>query len=174
MELTETERIKESIDGVVEYLRENPDEGRVTDSLATATVEEGLRVRIEGPSGYSVVTDMPESAGGGGRGETSGWLFRAGLASCDATLLKMRAAQEGIDLTTLEVMVDSESDDRGMLGVGDSVPAGPLSVRTHFRLGADGVQPERLHELVEWVDDHSPMADLVRRVVPSKVEIDID
>lgn len=173
MTQTETERIKDAMDGVVAYFRENPDAGLVTDSLATATVEEGLRVRTEGPSGYSVVTDMPEAVGGGGSGESPGWLFRAGLASCDATMLQMRAAQEGIDLTTLEVLVDSESDDRGMLGVGDSVPAGPLEVRTRFRLGSHDADAEQLEELVEWVDLHSPVADLVRREVQSKVEIDV-
>lgn len=174
MAQTETERIKESIDRVIDYHRENPDEGKVTDSLATATAEEGLRIRIESSSGYSVEADMPEPVGGGGSVETPGWLFRAGLASSDAMLLKMRAAQEGIDLTTLEVTVDSESDERGMLGVDDSVPPGPLSVRTHFRLAAEGVQPEQLKELVEWVDDHSPVADIVGRAVPRDVEIDID
>lgn len=173
MARTELDRIRESIDGVVEYLEANPEAGRVTDSAAVATVEDGLRVSTEGPSGYVVVTDMPEAVGGDATGESPGWLFRAGLASCDATLLRMRAAQQGIDLTTLEVTVDSESDDRGMLGVGDAVPAGPLRVRTHVRLDAEGIDADRLRDLVSWVDEHSPVADLVRREVRSDLDIDI-
>ncbi len=54
-----------------------------------------------------------------------GWLLRAAEASCVATLITMRAAMLGIDLDTLEVTVDSVSDDRGLLGVDDTVPAGP-------------------------------------------------
>lgn len=173
MDTGDLDHIQQSIAEVIKYYSENPDAGHVTDSAATATIEEGLRVRTEGPSGYSVVTDMPDAVGGG-CSESPGWLFRAALASCDATVLQMRAAQEGITLTSLEVTVDSESDDRGIFGIEDSVPAGPLSVRTHFRLGAPNVAPGRLNELVEWVDEHSPVADLVRRVVPSDVEVDIN
>lgn len=169
----EIKRIKESMEEVIEYLRQNPEAGRVTDSEAVATVDEGLRIRTEGPSGYSVVSDMPEAVGGEGSSESPGWVFRAGLACCDATTLQMRAAHQGINLTTLEVTVESESDDRGMLGVGDEVPAGPLHIRTHYRIGAENADSERLHELVEWVDEHSWVADIPRRVVPSEVEVDI-
>lgn len=38
----------------------------------------------------------------------------------------MRAAELGIALQRVEVVVDSESDDRGILAMDDEVPAGPL------------------------------------------------
>jgi hypothetical protein len=41
----------------------------------------------------------------------------------------MRAAVDGIELSRLEVVVDSESDDRGILGIDEAVPAGPLQMR---------------------------------------------
>ena len=41
----------------------------------------------------------------------------------------MRAAERGVALHGLRVAVDSESDDRGILGIAENVPAGPLSMR---------------------------------------------
>jgi len=47
----------------------------------------------------------------------------------------MEAARAGIELTKLAVTVVSESDNRGVLGVGDVRP-GPLSVRVRIELAA--------------------------------------
>lgn len=166
-----TDHIADSIEEAIEYLSEHPDQARYTDSPATAVVE-GLRSRVEGPDGAVVVSDMPEGVGGTGAAPSPGWLLRAAIASCDATVIAMRAAQEGITLEHLEVTVDSESDDRGLLGMDDSVPAGPLSSRIRVRVAAEGVSAERLREIVEWADHHSPVSDAVRRAVPTTVEVE--
>ena len=57
-------------------------------------------------------------------------------------------------------MVDSESDDRGILAMDDELPAGPLSVATRVWISADGVEPQVLRELVEWADQYSPVSDI--------------
>lgn len=165
--------IRESIQAVVAYLAEHPDEAHYIDKPAIAVIEEGLRCRATGPDDATLVSDMPTAIGGGGAAPSPGWLLRAALANCDATVIAMRAAQEGVTLTTLEVTVDSESDDRGLLGMDNSIPAGPLSVRTSVRIGADGVAPDRLREIVEWAEAHSPVADAIGRAVPKKVEIEV-
>ena len=128
---------------------------------------------MEGPNGAALVSDMPEGVGGGDSAPSPGWLLRAAVASCDATVIAMRAAQEGVELSTLEVTVDSESDDQGLLGMDDSVPAGPLSTRIRVKIAAEGVQPEKLREIVQWADHHSPVSDAVQRAVPTTVEIEI-
>jgi len=167
------ERIRESIHGVRTYLSEHPEEARSTDRPATATVERGLRCRVDGSGGAVVATDMPEAVGGGASAPTPGWLARAAQAACDATAIAMRAAELGIELDVLEVTVDGESDDRGFLGVDDSVPPGPLSRRTRVRIAAAGVAPERLREIVEWAERHSPVSDSVRRAVPATLEVEV-
>ncbi len=165
--------LRESIQTVVTYLREHPDEARYVDKPATAVIEEGLRSKATGPDNATLVSDMPAAIGGGGAAPSPGWLLRAALANCDATVIAMRAAQAGVTLTTLEVTVDGESDDRGLLGMDDSIPAGPLSVRTRVRIGAAGVAPDRLREIVEWAEAHSPVADAISRPVPKKIEIEV-
>ncbi len=170
--LVTTEHIGQSIERAIGYLSEHPEEARYTDSSATAVIE-GLKSRVESPDGATVVSDMPKGVGGEDSAPSPGWLLRAAIASCDATVIAMRAAQEGIELSTLEVTVDSESDDQGLLGMDDAVPAGPLSTRIRVKVAAEGVSPERLREIVEWADRHSPVSDAVQRAVPTTVDVEI-
>jgi hypothetical protein len=118
------ERIREALDTVTKYLEEHPEKAQSTDTPAVATMTEGLRCRVSGPRGWEVLTDMPPALGGSGTAPSPGWLLRAAQASCDATLVAMEAARAGVQLTTLEVVVDSESDDRGLLGMDESIPPG--------------------------------------------------
>jgi uncharacterized OsmC-like protein len=167
-----SDSIRESIENAKQYLSEHPNEARYTDQPATAVIEDGLRCRVEHTEGAIVITDMPTGVGGGNSAPSPGWLARAALASCDATVIAMRAAELGIPLQSLELTVDSESDDRGLLGMDDAVPAGPLSYRVRVRIVAEGVDPQRLHELVEWADRHSPVSDAMKRAVPTTVEVE--
>lgn len=166
-------QIQQSIAGVTKFFSENPQRGRTTDKAAVATVQEGLRCKAEGPNGAALISDMPKGIGGGGTAPTPGWFLRAALANCDATVIAMRAAQLGVVLTKLEVIVDSVSDDRGMLGLGEGIPPGPQSVRIRVVIAADGAAPEQLRQIVEWAESHSPVGDAVRRAIPSSVDIEV-
>jgi uncharacterized OsmC-like protein len=169
-----TEAIRRSIQNATTYLTEHPVEARYTDSVATATLGRDLRINVEGPSGERVATDMPASVGGAGSAPSPGWLFRAALASCEATLIAMRAAVEGIPLTRLEVVVDSESDDRGILGIDEAVPAGPLRIRVRVRVSAERVSETALRELAAWGHRHCPVADAASRAIETPFEVQID
>ncbi|MGH8957980.1 MAG: OsmC family protein, partial [Acidimicrobiia bacterium] len=168
-----TEHIRHSIESAIAYLDEHPEKSHYTDSPATAVIE-GLKARVTGPGGTSVISDMPEGVGGRGSAPSPGWLLRAAIASCDATVIAMRAAQERIDLSSLEVTVDSESDDRGILGMDDSVPAGPLRTSIRVKIAAEGVSAEKLREIVEWADHHSPVSDALQRAIPKTVEVEVN
>jgi len=163
--------IRESILNVRTALASKADAGPAPDRPAVAVMEDGLRCRAEGGDGWTVVTDMPTPVGGGGAAPTPGWLIRAALASCAATTIAMRAAELGISLTRLEVTAESETDMRGLLDVGDDVEPGPVTARLRVDLEAAGTDTQRLEELVEWADRHSPVGDCVRRAVPVELEI---
>ena len=164
--------IESSIEAAVRYLSEHPDEVRYIDSPATAALEEGLRFRVTGPGSEKVSTDMPSAVGGGNSAPSPGWLFRAGLASCGGSLIAMEAARAGVRPSRLEVTVDSESDDRGILGMDPSVPAGPLSIRIRVRIAADAADESVLEALVRRGIDRCPVADAVRRAVEVSVEVE--
>jgi uncharacterized OsmC-like protein len=128
---------------------------------------------VEGPKG-DVITDMSRTVGGGATAPTPGWLLRAALASCDATAVAMEAARDGVELTDLTVTVDSESDFRGVLGVGDTVLPGPLAVRVRIQLAAGNATEDQLREIVQRAESRSPGSDAVARAVSMTTEIVTD
>ena len=166
-----TDAIRRAIDGASDYLRAHPDEAAYTDSMATARIVDGLRVHVEGPAGEVLMTDMPTAVGGGASAPSPGWFFRAAVAACVTSLATMRAAQLGHSGFACEVDVDSESDDRGILGLDASVPGGPLSMRISLRMVSGAVPLEELEELAVWAVEHCPVSDAVRRAVPVHVEV---
>jgi uncharacterized OsmC-like protein len=165
--------IAAAINGARAYLTAKPAEARYRDGAATASIEDGLRVRVSGTDGASLITDMVTGIGGGGSAPGPGWMFRAAYASCVAPLIAMRAAEEGWKLGTLEVSVDSESDDRGILGVDASVPAGPLSVRVAVTASVDGVDGAAVRTAIEQSVGRCPVHDAVTRAVPVEVAVQV-
>lgn len=164
-------QIKSSVARVVDYLKQNPSAAQSKDSKAIAVLEDGLRCRAQAPNGEVIRTDMPTAVGGEGTAPSPGWLLRAALATCDATMIAMRAAVEGISFTKLEVTVDSDSDDRGLVGVDDAVPAGPLCVRVRVRAASDA-SPDRIRKVIDWAEQHSPVGDAIRRSIPTTLTIE--
>ena len=163
--------VKAAIQEAVDFLMQHPNQAKATDSAATASLVEGLVVRVDGPDGARLTTDMVPSVGGTASAPSPGWLMRAAEASCVVTLIAMRAAMLGIALDTLEVTVDSVSDDRGLLGIDDDVPAGPISGRVAVRLTAAGVEPALLEEVAHWGVKHCPVCDALERPVPITTEV---
>lgn len=164
--------IGEAIEKAVRYLTEHPDEARYTDSYARASLGEALRVDVEGPGGERIVTDMPAGIGGRAEEPSPGWLYRAAIASCVASTIGMEAAREGVALAELRVEVDSESDDRGILGMDEEVPAGPLSTRVRIRARAEGIEEPRLRRLLERGAGRCPSYDATKRAVDVSVEVE--
>jgi uncharacterized OsmC-like protein len=164
--------IKESLENVVRYLTDHPDEARYTDSFARATLGDTLRVDVEGPDGIRISTDMPSAIGGRETEPSPGWLYRAALASCVASTIGMEAAREGITFRSLVVEVDSESDDRGIFGIDEAVPPGPLSARIRVWVGAEGAEESRLRAIVETGASRCPVYDATARAVDVSLAIE--
>ena len=168
-----TENIRSSIEGTINYLKANPEKARSKAIAATAVLEKGLKVCTTGPKDQMIISDMPPTVGGEGSAPTPGWFMQAALATCNATGIAMKAAQEGIELTTLEVSIDTESDTRGFLGIDESIKAGPLNMRTRVRIGAEGVPVKKLREIVKWNEKHSWVGNAICRAVPLETEVEI-
>jgi uncharacterized OsmC-like protein len=128
-------------------------------------------------NGTEIASDLPAELGGSGDQITPGWMFRAGLAACAATSIALRAAQEGIELSALQVKASSRSDTRGLLDIrdtdGEAVFAGPSDLQLHVQIAAPGVSPERLHALVENGCRCSPIPNAVRSAVPLNVRVEM-
>jgi uncharacterized OsmC-like protein len=164
--------ISESVANATRYLTDHPDEARYRDSMAVARLVDGLRVDVRGADGSTLQTDMPKGIGGTEAALSPGWVLRAAIASCVTSMIGIRAAVLGWELGSVQVSVDSESDDRGILGMTDDVPAGPLSTRIAISVEAPGKARGDVEDLVRWAVDHCPSADAIRRAVPLEVVIE--
>ena len=171
------EAIAAALQRVQTVLARRPETGLHDDAPAVARWQGGLRVTSSHANGTQLETDMPGELGGSGDRVAPGWLFRAGTASCTTTSIALAAAREGIALDALEVRVGSRSDTRGLLGMdnadGTPVPAGPVGLTMHVRIGAAGVAPERLRALVDGACRRSPMSNAVTSAVPLALDIDV-
>jgi uncharacterized OsmC-like protein len=165
-------KIREAVENVEEYYRTTANPGPQADIPATAVIEEGLRCRIESPDGRAIYTDMPTSIGGSASANSPGWHLRAALASCDATLLAMRAARTGIELDSIEVRVEASSDGRGML-LDDGVSPASSDMCIYFRIGTGGASREQIEALIAWVEEHSPVGNDVARALEPRSEIEM-
>jgi uncharacterized OsmC-like protein len=126
---------------------------------------------VTGPGGESMTTDMPLGIGGTATAPSPGWLLRAATASCVASLIAIRAASTGVRVDAIEVTVDSESDDRGILGLVDAIPAGALSAKVAVRLAGTDLDGGERRELVTWAVAHCPVSDSLGRAVPLEVDV---
>lgn len=139
-----------------EIFSERPAAARKANAFANATWIQDLMCEVTGPGSELAITDMPPPMGGQGKGCNPGWLMRASLASCAATAILMRAALRGITLEVLQVLVESESDARGLVGI-DGVSMALENLRMSIRISAKNVDPATLRELATTVATMSPV-----------------
>jgi uncharacterized OsmC-like protein len=85
-----------------------------------------------------------EAVGGVGDAPCSADLLLASLAACQEVTLRMVAANQGIELEDVEVVVEGDWDPRGTLAMGREFPVGLTAIRcrTTVRLAGD-VDEER-------------------------------
>ena len=171
------EQVAASMERVVSALRRKPHAGLHEDTPATVRWAGGLRTVARTAAGAEVVTDMPVAIGGDDSAPTPGWLLRTALASCAVTRIAMEAASRGIELHTLEAHATSRSDLRGLVGVADAdgrrVPAGPLAMDLHVRIGALGVDAGLLRELVASTPGCSPVTAAMEQPLAVGLHVEV-
>ena len=85
----------------------------------------------------------------------------------------MNAARRGINLTALEVTVEADGDNRGILGMDEKVSAGHAALRTKVKIASDNASRDQLEELVRFSESHSPVGCTVRDAPPNTLRIDL-
>jgi uncharacterized OsmC-like protein len=164
-------RAREPLERARQIFLERPAAAKKATS-ATALWRDGLRCDISGPAGEKASSDMPRPMGGEGSAPNPGWLLRASMAACTATAIAMQAARLGVELKSLEVRVESESDARGFVGI-DGVSTAMSAMRMAIRIGADGVSEAQLREMAEQGNAISAVGATLRERPPVALEIEV-
>jgi uncharacterized OsmC-like protein len=163
-------RVREALERLRRLFDERPGAARKRNSSATAVWRHGLQCEITGSHGEKAASDMPRAMGGEGTAPNPGWLLCAAMASCTATNIAMHAAMRGIELSTLEVSVDSETDARGMVGI-SGVSTALIGMRVSIIIGANDATQEQLRELAESGEALSAVGCTLRERPAVAVEV---
>jgi uncharacterized OsmC-like protein len=92
------------------------------------------------------------------------------LAACLTTSIVYVAAARGVELESVESVLEGDLDVRGALGIDDSVPNGFERIRVTFKVKA-AASEEKIREVVERAKARSVVFDSVTRGVPVAVEV---
>lgn len=92
------------------------------------------------------------------------------LASCLAVGFVYNAAAKGIQVQHLDFDLEGDLDLHGFLGLSEETRAGYQNIHVTYRVEADAPR-EDLEELCRYVQDTSPVVDIIRNPVPLSIEL---
>ena len=167
---TRPQTISAALDRVEKAVTKHPSLGIDTDRSVT-TVTDGLRCTSEEGT-WRFETDLPDTMGGDGSGPSPGVLGRAALGSCLAMGYQLRAARLGVELKSVTVEIEADSDVAGMLSTGTSARPGYGEVRYHVSVESSAPEGDVLRVLDEG-DALSPYRDVFSAETPMKRTVSI-
>lgn len=115
------------------------------------------------------------AVGGVGDVPCSGDLLLGALAACQEVTLRMVAANLGITLTHVEVVVEGDWDPRGTLAMGREFPVGLTAIRcrTTVRLG-EAVDEERAARLLRSAERYCVVLNTLRSAMDVASEFAVE
>jgi uncharacterized OsmC-like protein len=113
----------------------------------------------EGP--WTLPADMPVQLGGGGSAPTPGVYGRAALGSCLAVGYMLYAAKHRVPFAAIEVEIQTDYDDAGLLGVGD---AAPDYHEVRYTVSVESAAPDAdVRRVLDEAERHSPYLHVFTR-----------
>lgn len=170
-ESSSTERIADSLARLETLLAGRPEFGGTTNRSVT-TSSDGLRCSIE-EGDWTHTTDLGAALGGDGSAPSPGVLARAALGSCLAMGYRLRAAKHGVELTSIRVTVETDSDLRGLLFLDAEAPPGFTGVRYHVEVESPDPTAD-VQRVLDEGDRQSPMLDAFARANTMRRTVSIE
>jgi uncharacterized OsmC-like protein len=123
-------------------------------------------------SDHVVETDEPREILGSDRGISPAETLLSALASCLAVGYAANAAALGIDLDELSFEISGQGSLEGFMNLGDARP-GLSGIRIEARIRSSA-PPDKLQELHEYVNSHSPIWDTICNPVAIESRVVLD
>jgi uncharacterized OsmC-like protein len=153
---------------------------------ATTKWQEGTRSRAEigpflhrgkqdesrTPAQFVLEGDEPPVLLGGNAGPNAVELCLAALGCCYVVGYVANAAARGIELSAFSCEVEGDIDLHAFLGLGNGRP-GFTEIRCHSRVQSPNATGEQLQELCRYVQDTSPVRDILANPVPVQTELEV-
>lgn len=121
---------------------------------------------------HSFKVDEPEALGGSDLAANPVQLILASLGACQAITYQVWAAKLGIAIDGVEARVEGDVDLRGFFGIDATIRPGFTRIRLFVTLRGPE-SDERYEQLVDAVNAHCPVLDIVANPVPIEREVKI-
>ena len=121
---------------------------------------------------FTLDGDEPPVLLGSNRGPNAVELVLQALGFCYAVGYVANAAAQGIDLTRMEYDVEGDFDVRSFLGQ-DGPRPGFTNIRVRGRVSSPNATDEQLSELCQYVQDTSPVRDIIANQVPVTTSLEV-
>ncbi len=111
-----------------------------------------------------VLVDEPPAMGGSNQAPTPVEMVLAALGTCQEIMYVVYAQLMGLQLNGVEVKLKGYLNLQGLFGLAEEVPPG--MTRVEYQVFLDSPEPEEhLQQLVQAVDTHCPVLDMLTRPV---------
>jgi uncharacterized OsmC-like protein len=113
--------------------------------------------------------DEPKELGGTDKGPNPVELILAALGGCQEIVLKFYGKKLGVDVQSVQTIVDGDLDLNGFLGLSNVRP-GFQKVTATTKLKAKG-DPAKIKELLRIAEERCPVLDILKNGVPVQISI---
>ena len=160
--MSTTQRIRDAFDRMQHVFTKRPAVAQATATMR-ARIIDGLHCEAR-EGDWLLSLDLPVDAGGTNAGATPGVHGRAALASCLAMGYSIELARAGIEARSVEVELQVDYDNRGLVGM-DNIRPGYLNVRHTLYLECDAPL-EAVKPALEKAQRNSPYLDVFTNAQP--------
>jgi uncharacterized OsmC-like protein len=122
---------------------------------------------------FTLVGDEPPVLLGRNRGPNAVELLLAALGLCYSVGYVANAAARGIEVEEMSYELEGDFDVRNFLGLGEGPRPGFTEIRAKARVKAPRASEQELKELCTYVQDTSPVRDVLANPVPVKTTIEV-
>lgn len=129
--------------------------------------------RVERPEPFRLIGDEPPVLLGANRGPNAVELVLAALGFCYGVGFVANAAARGIDLSELRYEVTGDIDVQSFLGMTKETRPGFSAIRARAWVRSPNATPEQLEELCQYVQDTSPVRDIIANATPVDTSLEV-
>lgn len=112
--------------------------------------------------GHQMTIDQPKGAGGEDKGPTPLELFLFSLGGCIASIGRIAARQQKIDLQRFELNISGNYDPAGLLGKPSEHRNGFQSIQVQAQIEAPGLSDAQKQAFLDEVCERCPLHDNIR------------